>query len=127
MNEGDDVGGRVLLVGEHLPAGHADDADHVGRGGQPGFQAGRGIGGEQLNGSSRSEVDALGGQRVGNPLGVMLVGGQDRCDARCRGTRCTMGQIAQQAWVGVAVPVERGHLDGLATLGIDDLQPVACA
>ena len=95
MDEGDDVGWRVLLVGEHLPAGHADYADHVGRGGQPGFQAGRGVGGEQVDGSGCSEVDALGGQSVSNPLGVMLVGGQDRGDARRRGTRRTMGEVAQ--------------------------------
>ena len=95
VDEGDDVGRRVLLVGEHLPAGHTDDTDQVGRCGQPGFQAGRGVGGEQVDGGGRSEVDALGGQRVGDPPGVVLVGGQDCCDARRRGTRRTVGEVAQ--------------------------------
>ena len=48
-----------------------------------------------MDGGGCSEVDALGGQGVGNPLGVMLVGGQDRGDARRRGTRRTMGEVAQ--------------------------------
>ena len=87
VDERDDVGRRVLLVGRHLRAGYTDYTDHVGRRGQPCRFGSRGVGGEQVDRGSRAQIDPLDGQGVGYPPSVVLVSGQDRRDAGRRSAR----------------------------------------
>ena len=74
-----------------------------------------------MDGGGGAQVDALGGEGISHSPGIVLVAGQDRGDAGGRSSR----RVAEQAGVGLSVPIEGRHLHRLAALGIDDLEPVA--
>ena len=121
VDVGDHVRGRILLMGEHLVPGCTDDADDVGLGGEPRRLACRRVGGEEVDGLCPAEVDALCCERLGHPAGVMAAIGQNAGDTGCRGS----GSGPQQPGVGPPRAVERGHLDRLTSLGVDDFELVA--